>query len=168
MPAQSLCGLLSIGTANATRSKTAILQAKILVEEAAPGGKKAPKSRGRGFVEFAEHEHALCALRQLNNNPKPFGGLWCFRLTFYHSQNASVRCVRCASSAISPKPLSVAEVLCLQCSKCWARCKVRELNKSCKPFPPGLLLPLIRLSCCTVSAAHMSGIGRIVWVVVSF
>ncbi len=32
-----------------------------------------PKSKGIGFVEFAEHEHALCALRQLNNNPAPFG-----------------------------------------------------------------------------------------------
>lgn len=27
------------------------------------------KSRGVGFVEFAEHEHALACLRQLNNNP---------------------------------------------------------------------------------------------------
>ena len=26
-----------------------------------------------GFVEFAEHDHAVAALRQLNNNPKPFG-----------------------------------------------------------------------------------------------
>jgi nucleolar protein 4 len=28
-----------------------------------------PKSRGVGFVEFEEHEHALACLRQLNNNP---------------------------------------------------------------------------------------------------
>jgi nucleolar protein 4 len=27
------------------------------------------KSRGAGFVEFAEREHALACLRQLNNNP---------------------------------------------------------------------------------------------------
>jgi RNA recognition motif-containing protein len=27
------------------------------------------KSRGVGFVEFDEHEHALACLRQLNNNP---------------------------------------------------------------------------------------------------
>jgi RNA recognition motif-containing protein len=27
------------------------------------------KSRGIGFVEFEEHEHALACLRQLNNNP---------------------------------------------------------------------------------------------------
>jgi nucleolar protein 4 len=32
-----------------------------------------PRSRGMAFVEFAEHEHALCALRSLNNNPMPFG-----------------------------------------------------------------------------------------------
>lgn len=43
---------------------------KILLDEDAPGG---PKSKGIGFVEFEDHEHALCALRQLNNNPKPWG-----------------------------------------------------------------------------------------------
>ncbi len=47
------------------------LQVKILLETPVPGGK--PKSRGRGFIEFTEHEHALCALRQLNNNPTTFG-----------------------------------------------------------------------------------------------
>ena len=44
--------------------------------EDAPAGTspaRGPKTRGRGFVEFTEHEHALCALRQLNNNPQPFG-----------------------------------------------------------------------------------------------
>lgn len=29
--------------------------------------------QGLGFVEVAEHEHAVAALRQLNNNPKTFG-----------------------------------------------------------------------------------------------
>lgn len=52
-----------------------VLQVKILMEEATAGtpSTRAPKSRGRGFIEFTEHEHALCALRQLNNNPQPFG-----------------------------------------------------------------------------------------------
>lgn len=27
----------------------------------------------RGFVELTEHEHAVCALRQLNANPEIFG-----------------------------------------------------------------------------------------------
>ena len=36
---------------------------------AARGG----KGKGFAFVELTEHEHALCALRQLNNNPVPFG-----------------------------------------------------------------------------------------------
>lgn len=35
------------------------------------------KSKGLAFVEFTEHEHALCALRQLNNNPMPFGKCCC-------------------------------------------------------------------------------------------
>lgn len=30
------------------------------------------KSKGIAFVEFVEHQHALVALRQLNNNPKTF------------------------------------------------------------------------------------------------
>ncbi|TYZ64143.1 hypothetical protein PybrP1_004436 [[Pythium] brassicae (nom. inval.)] len=35
----------------------------------AAGASKEPRSRGYGFVEFAEHVHALAALRKLNNNP---------------------------------------------------------------------------------------------------
>ncbi len=31
------------------------------------------KSRGYGFVNFREHEHALQALRAANNNPDIFG-----------------------------------------------------------------------------------------------
>ena len=32
-----------------------------------------PKSKRYGFVEFEKHEHALGALRSLNNNPAVFG-----------------------------------------------------------------------------------------------
>ena len=35
-------------------------------------GAGAPKSRGRGFIEFEDAEHALTCLRQMNNNPKAF------------------------------------------------------------------------------------------------
>lgn len=31
------------------------------------------QSLGYGFVQFHEHEHALAALRYLNNNPDIFG-----------------------------------------------------------------------------------------------
>lgn len=31
------------------------------------------QSLGYGFVQFKEHEHALSALRYLNNNPDIFG-----------------------------------------------------------------------------------------------
>lgn len=34
------------------------------------GGKG--KSKGFGFVTFKEHEHALAALRAINNNPEVF------------------------------------------------------------------------------------------------
>lgn len=37
-------------------------------------GKVVPKNHSRGvaFVEFSEHQHALVALRVLNNNPGNF------------------------------------------------------------------------------------------------
>lgn len=48
------------------------VQVKILRETGKVGDSDS-KSKGLAFVEFTEHEHALCALRQLNNNPIPFG-----------------------------------------------------------------------------------------------
>lgn len=56
----------------ASKAQPRVRQVKILLEEGAGEG-GAPRSKGIGFVEFEDHEHALCALRQLNNNPKPFG-----------------------------------------------------------------------------------------------
>ena len=37
------------------------------------GGKCVGKSRGYGFVSFKEHQHALTALRNTNNNLEIFG-----------------------------------------------------------------------------------------------
>lgn len=51
----------------ATRQQPVIKQVKILKDE-----KKGGKSRGVAFVEFSEHQHALVALRMLNNNPGTF------------------------------------------------------------------------------------------------
>jgi nucleolar protein 4 len=31
-----------------------------------------PLSKGLGFIEFEKHEHAIVALRQMNNNPAVF------------------------------------------------------------------------------------------------
>ena len=36
-------------------------------------GKGVGKSLGYGFVSFKEHQHALTALRNTNNNPEIFG-----------------------------------------------------------------------------------------------
>ena len=49
-----------------------VKQVKILMDEERPDPDGNPRSKGIGFVEFTEHEHALCALRQLNNNPAAF------------------------------------------------------------------------------------------------
>ena len=57
----------------ASKARPQVKQVKLLREDPKGEAGGAGKSRGMGFVEFTEHEHALCALRQLNNNPKPFG-----------------------------------------------------------------------------------------------
>ncbi len=59
----------------ASKARPQVKQVKLLREDPKGEAGGAGKSRGMGFVEFTEHEHALCALRQLNNNPKPFGTL---------------------------------------------------------------------------------------------
>ncbi|KAG7673445.1 hypothetical protein Ndes2526B_g03108 [Nannochloris sp. 'desiccata'] len=57
----------------ATKANPKVVQVKILKEDGPDGAKGEGRSKGIGFVEFDDHEHALCALRQLNNNPKPWG-----------------------------------------------------------------------------------------------
>jgi len=57
----------------ATKSNPKVVQVKLLKEDGPDGVKGEGRSKGIGFVEFDDHEHALCALRQLNNNPKPWG-----------------------------------------------------------------------------------------------
>ncbi len=52
-------------------------QVKILRDSDKAGADGQAASKGLGFVELTEHEHALCALRQLNNNPVPFGAHSC-------------------------------------------------------------------------------------------
>lgn len=51
------------------------MQVKILKAVTKAGGSK---SRGTAFVEFTEHQHALVALRVLNNNPGI--EVWNFRM----------------------------------------------------------------------------------------
>eukprot|EP00793_Prasinoderma_coloniale_P004027 PRCOL_00006869-RA len=59
--------------ARSSGAKPAIKQAKVLVDSERNGKDGKPRSRGAGFVEFGEHEHALACLRHLNNNPKVKG-----------------------------------------------------------------------------------------------
>ncbi len=57
----------------ADKARPVVKQVKVLrnADKVDAAGKQA--SKGLAFVEFGDHEHALCALRQLNNNPAPFG-----------------------------------------------------------------------------------------------
>ena len=57
----------------ADKARPVVKQVKLLrnADKVDAAGKQA--SKGLAFVEFGDHEHALCALRQLNNNPAPFG-----------------------------------------------------------------------------------------------
>lgn len=57
----------------AAKAVPKVLQVKLLRDPQKRDAGGALRSKGQGFIEFDDHEHALCALRQLNNNPGPFG-----------------------------------------------------------------------------------------------
>ncbi|KAJ6692740.1 RNA-BINDING MOTIF PROTEIN Y CHROMOSOME FAMILY 1 MEMBER C-RELATED [Salix purpurea] len=65
--------LIDAVTSRATKQNPVIRQLKFLKN--IKKGKVVTKdhSRGVAFVEFSEHQHALVALRVLNNNPETFG-----------------------------------------------------------------------------------------------
>lgn len=52
-----------------------ITECRVMYDRKPEGGKVLGRSLGYGFVQFQEHEHALSALRHLNNNPEIFGPL---------------------------------------------------------------------------------------------
>jgi len=57
----------------ATKQNPVIKQVKILKDIKKLSSNTKVRSHGVAFVEFTEHEHALVALRVLNNNPETFG-----------------------------------------------------------------------------------------------
>jgi len=67
--------LVKAVTDRASQAVPKLVQVKVLrgAVSAKPGKASAAKSRGMAFAEFEDHEHALCALRSLNNSPVPFG-----------------------------------------------------------------------------------------------
>ena len=54
------------------------MQVKVLRESGVRDKAGALQSKGIAFAQFSSQEHALCALRELNNNPAAFGD------AFYH------------------------------------------------------------------------------------
>ncbi|XP_055815663.1 uncharacterized protein LOC129885419 [Solanum dulcamara] len=60
-------------TSRATKQKPVIRQIKFLKDVKKGQVVAKNHSRGVAFLEFSEHEHALVALRVLNNNPETFG-----------------------------------------------------------------------------------------------
>ncbi|KAL6270106.1 hypothetical protein ACE6H2_027017 [Prunus campanulata] len=80
MTAKELIQLcIDAATSRATKQKPVIQQVSQSLFEAFFGDVKKGKlvaknfSRGAAFFEFTEHQHALVALRVLNNNPETFG-----------------------------------------------------------------------------------------------
>ncbi|CAI8586165.1 unnamed protein product [Vicia faba] len=57
----------------ATKQKPVIRQIKLLKDGRKGKATQEQYSRGVAFLEFSEHQHALVALRVLNNNPETFG-----------------------------------------------------------------------------------------------
>ncbi|KAJ1388614.1 RNA-binding domain superfamily [Sesbania bispinosa] len=57
----------------ATKQKPVIRQIKFLKDGKKGKVSQEHHSRGVAFIEFSEHQHALVALRVLNNNPETFG-----------------------------------------------------------------------------------------------
>lgn len=51
---------------------SSLLQARVMRDFKDVGQDGVPRSRGYGFVSFTDHEHALAALRNVNNNPDIF------------------------------------------------------------------------------------------------
>jgi hypothetical protein len=71
---------------------------KVLRDPTKKDSKGNPQGKGIAFAEFSDPEHALCALRQLNNNPAPFG-----KPTFGNAPHRSAQC-----HAFSPLALFIA------------------------------------------------------------
>ncbi len=59
--------------ARAPKAAPVVRQAKVLRDAERTTSDGSQRSKGIGFVEFTQHEDALVALRQLNNNPDVFG-----------------------------------------------------------------------------------------------
>ena len=59
--------------ARATKAEPEIVGAHMIFDKARRNPDGTPRSRGIGFVEFSKHEHAITALRHLNNNPEIYG-----------------------------------------------------------------------------------------------
>jgi len=57
----------------ASKANPHVKQVKVLRDPTKKDSKGNPQGKGIAFAEFSDPEHALCALRQLNNNPAPFG-----------------------------------------------------------------------------------------------
>jgi nucleolar protein 4 len=53
--------------------KPVVQQVKIVRDKERMDLNGKARSKRYGFVEFVQHEHALAALRYLNNNPNIFG-----------------------------------------------------------------------------------------------
>lgn len=58
-------------------------QCHVMYDRKPVRGQVMGRSLGYGFVEFKEHEHALQALRHLNNNPSIFGANKVSPVRFY-------------------------------------------------------------------------------------
>ncbi|CAI7816605.1 unnamed protein product, partial [Closterium sp. NIES-53] len=63
--------------ARAKKQKPHVKQVKVLRETDRVGPDGKPRSKGAAFIEFSEHQHAVAALRALNNHPSECSAVQC-------------------------------------------------------------------------------------------
>lgn len=67
------CHCLSFYSSYPAMTRCVSSQCRVMYDKKPVKNQVMGQSLGYGFVQFQEHEHALCTLRHLNNNPDIFG-----------------------------------------------------------------------------------------------
>lgn len=125
-----------------------------------------PLSKGLGFIEFADPEHALAALRQLNNNPtaftpdkRPIVEFAIENVKIVKSREAMVEkiAVRKASAAALKPKVSIEEAAAATRAAKIAKREKREAKRLAKKGPPTAAATAAQSAAVSAKAAVAGG-----------